>query len=440
MNTLPDTGLTTGLANEDELTRRSYYLATAPDMEAFPPLAGSEATDVCVVGGGLAGLSAAIELRSKGYSVTLLEGQRLGWGASGRNGGQAIVGHSSDDAIIDQFSKEDAKRAWDVTIEGMHLMRERIATHNIDCDYIPGWMYLALNARKAKSLRESFDFTRNTFGFDQWSWIDHADIGQYIDSPRFHSGVYDTLSGHLHPLKFTLGLARVARDAGVRIYERSRAISLQRGTAPVVKTDKGEVRCKFVVLAGNCYLGELVPELNSRIMPVGTYVVATNPLDPALAESLIKNRAAVCDNNFVLDYFRVSPDHRVVFGGRVSYSTMTPVNLDASMHERILKVFPQLAGKVQVEYSWGGFVDITMNRAPDFGRLSDNIYYLQGFSGHGLALTGIAGKIAAEAIAGQAERFDLYTRIKHLPFPGGKLLRTPALVAGMLWYRLRDML
>jgi gamma-glutamylputrescine oxidase len=440
MNTLPDTGLTTGLANEDELTRRSYYLATTPAMEAFGPLAGSEAADVCVVGGGLAGLSAAIELRAKGYSVVLLEGQRLGWGASGRNGGQAIVGHSSDDAIIAQFSKEDAKRAWDVTVEGMHLMRERIATHTIDCDYIPGWMYLAVNARKAKSLRESFEFTRDTFGFDQWSWVDHADIGQYIASPRFHSGVYDTLSGHLHPLKFTLGLARVARDAGVRIHERSRAIRLQRGAAPVVKTDKGEVRCKFVVLAGNCYLGELVPELNSRIMPVGTYVVATNPLDPALAESLIKNRAAICDNNFVLDYFRVSPDHRVVFGGRVSYSTMTPVNLDVSMLERILTVFPQLAGRVQVEYSWGGFVDITMNRAPDFGRLTDNIYYLQGFSGHGLALTGIAGKIAAEAIAGQAERFDLYTRIKHLPFPGGKLLRTPALVAGMLWYRLRDML
>ncbi len=437
MNSQP---LNTGLASEDDLTRRSYYTATAPALPTFAPLRGSQQADVCVVGGGLAGLSAALELRAKGYAVTLLEAQTIGWGASGRNGGQVIVGHSSDDAIISQLSKADAKRAWDTTIDGMHLLRQRISDYAIDCDYVPGWMYLAVNERKAKSLRESFDFTRETFGFEQWSWIAPAEMPAYIASPRFHAGVYDTLSGHLHPLKFTRGLAAAAAAAGVQIHEHSRATRIERGAAPVVKTAEGEVRCQFIVLAGNCYLGELAPEIASRIMPVGTYVVATNPLEPQLAESLIKHRAAVCDNNFVLDYFRVSPDHRVIFGGRVSYSTMTPVNLDASMHARILKVFPQLAGKISIDYSWGGFVDITVNRAPDFGRLADNIYYLQGFSGHGLALTGIAGKLAAEAIAGQAERFDLYARLKHLPFPGGKLLRTPALVLGMLWFRLLDLL
>jgi gamma-glutamylputrescine oxidase len=437
---MPETGLNTGLASEDELTRRSYYAATAPALAPFAPLTGSEVTDVCVVGGGLAGLCTALELRARGYGVTLLEGQRVGWGASGRNGGQFIVGHSSDDAIIAQLSASDARRAWDITVEGVHLLTSRVEALQIDCDYTAGWKYLAVNARKAKELRESYDFTRDTFGFEQWSWIDHADIANHIDSPRFHSGVHDTLSGHLHPLKYTLGLARAAQAAGVRIHEGSRAIALERGAQSVVRTAHGEVRSQFVVLAGNCYLGDLAPSLSTRIMPVGTYVVATNALDPALAQSLIAARAAVCDNNFVLDYFRVSPDHRVIFGGRVSYSTMTPVNLDASMLERILTVFPQLAGKVHIEYSWGGFVDITMNRAPDFGRLADNIYYLQGFSGHGLALTGMAGKLAADAIAGQAERFDLYARLKHHPFPGGALLRTPALVLGMLWYRLRDLL
>jgi gamma-glutamylputrescine oxidase len=244
----------------------------------------------------------------------------------------------------------------------------------------------------------------------------------------------------LHPLKYTRGLARAANAAGVSIFEYSRAIEVGRGPSPLLRTANGEVRCKFVVFAGSTYLGDLVPELKARIMPAGTYVVASNPLTPELARSLIPNQAAVCDNNFILDYFRVSPDLRVIYGGQVSYSTMTPMNLDASMKARMLRTFPQLAGKVNIEYSWGGFVDITMNRAPDFGRLTDNIYYLQGFSGHGLALTGIAGKLAAEAIAGQAERFDVYAKLKHRSFPGGNLLRTPALVLGTLWFRLRDLL
>jgi gamma-glutamylputrescine oxidase len=440
MNPNPSNELRTGLASEDELTRRSYYAATAPVLDGFPTLSGSIAVDVCVVGGGLAGLSAALELRARGYDVALLESHTVGWGASGRNGGQFIVGHSSEDGILAQFSESDARRAWEVSVEGIELLRQRVQDHAIDCDFVSGWMYLAVNERKAKGLREDLDFVRDKFGYPHWSWIPPEAMREHIDSPRFYAGIKDSLSGHLHPLKYTRGLARAAAAAGVRIFENSRATTLTRGPAPVLRTAQGEVRCKFVVLAGNCYLGELAPELNTRIMPVGTYVVASNPLPAELAHKLIPSQAAVCDNNFVLDYFRIAPDHRVVYGGRVSYSTMTPVNLDASMQARMLSTFPQLAGKAEVEYSWGGFVDITVNRAPDFGRLADNIYYLQGFSGHGLALTGIAGKIAAEAIAGQAERFDLYARLKHQRFPGGTLFRTPALVLGMLWYRLRDML
>jgi gamma-glutamylputrescine oxidase len=441
MNATPESsGIHTGLASEDELTRRSYYAATAPLLDEFPQLSGSESADVCVVGGGLSGISTALELRAKGFSVILLEGQRIGWGASGRNGGQVIIGHASEEGILAQFNTADARRAWELSAEGVELVRQRVEQYSIDCDYVPGWMFLAVNERKAKLLRDDLDFVRDKFGYQHWSWIPHEEVRQRIDSPRFHAGVHDSLSGHLHPLKYTRGLARAASTAGVRIFERSRATEVIRGASPLVKTSGGEVRCKFIVLAGNTYLGDLVPELNARIMPVGTYVVASNPLTPELARSLIPNQAAVCDNNFILDYFRISPDHRVIYGGRVSYSTMTPMNLDASMQARMLRTFPQLAGKVKVEYSWGGFVDITMNRAPDFGRLADNIYYLQGFSGHGLALTGIAGKLAAEAIAGQAERFDVYAKLKHRPFPGGNLLRTPALVLATLWFRLRDLL
>ena len=441
MHAEPDNGrLVTGLANEDALTRRSYYRATAPEPDAQPALAGSVSADVCVVGGGLAGVSAALELANRGYSVVLLEAQRIGWGASGRNGGQFIVGHANESPFVDQLGNAHARAAWDISVEGINLLRSRVEHYGIDCDFVPGWMYLATGSRKARALREDFDFVRDAFDYAHWSWIAPEDMAQWIASPRYCAGIYDSLSGHLHPLKYTRGLARAALAAGVRICEQSRVTALTQGAAPVVKTANGEVRAKFVVLAGNCYLGELAPQLAARIMPVGTYVVATQPLEPALAASLIPSRAAVCDNNFILDYFRVTNDHRVLFGGRVSYSTMTPLNLDASMLARIHAAFPQLAGKVQAEFSWGGFVDITMNRAPDFGRLADNIYYLQGFSGHGLALTGIAGKIAAEAIAGQAERFDVYSRLRHVPFPGGKWLRTPALVLGMAWYRLRDML
>ncbi|GAA5184319.1 FAD-binding oxidoreductase [Niveibacterium umoris] len=427
-------------AREQSLTTHSYYLATAPAAGPWPTLQGAVQADVCVVGGGFAGLSSAIELAQKGFSVVVLEAEQVGWGASGRNGGQAIVGHASDAPFESQLGDADARTAWSVTVEGLQLIRERIAHFNIDCDFVPGYKYLAVNERKAHALYEWYEHVTSFYKHPYWSWIGRKDIGAHIASPRFHSGLHDTLSGHLHPLKYCRGLARAADSLGVKIFENSRVTAVERGDRPVVKTASGQVQARFVVLAGNCYLGGLVPELQSRIMPVGTYVVASEPLQPDVADSLIRERAAVCDSNFVLDYFRVSPDHRVLFGGRVSYSGMTPPNLRAGLKRRMLKTFPQLGEAVKVDYAWGGFVDISMNRAPDFGRLAPNIYYLQGFSGHGLSLTGVAGRLVAEAIAGQAGRFDIYARLRHRPFPGGNLLRTPALVLGMAWYRLRDML
>lgn len=428
------------LASEDALIRNSYYTASAPAGTAAPSLAGETRADVCVVGGGFAGLSAAIELARRGYSVVLLEAERVGWGASGRNGGQAIVGHASDDAIEAQLGAADARRAWDVTVDGLRLLRERITDYKIDCEFVPGYLSLAVNARKASALRQWHETCERAYGYPHWRWIDHGDIGNWIASPRFHAGLHDALSGHLHPLKYCLGLAAAARAEGVRIFEHSRVTGIERGAQPLLRTDAGAVRCDFVVLAGNVYLGGLVPALAARIMPVGTYIVATEPLPHAVAEALIRERAAVCDTNFVLDYFRPSRDDRLLFGGRVSYSTMTPPNLAQSMKARMRKVFPQLAADISIDFAWGGFVDITMNRAPDFGRVAPNIFYLQGFSGHGVALTGIAGRLVAEAIAGQAERFDLYARLRHHAFPGGRTLRTPALVLGMLYYRLRDLL
>ena len=438
----------TFLSTDSDLTRHSYYAATVARAPGFTALSSSLDCDVAVVGGGLAGLSAAIELADRGYRVALLEARELGWGASGRNGGQAIAGLACDQTVIeDQLGLDESRRVWAMTLEALDLIHQRRERFAIDCDWQAGYLSLAVNARKGRELHDWHVLMRERYGYDT-TWIAPADMPQWIASPRFHSGTHDARSGHLHPLKYSLGLARAAASMGVQLFEHSAVTAIEPGPTVRVLTAGGELRARHVLLAGNVYLQGLAPQLERRIMPVGTYIVTSRALDPELSRSLIPSRSAVCDTNFVLDYFRPTADHRVLYGGRVSYSTATPVNLAASMQRRMARSFPQLKD-TPVEFSWGGFVDITMNRAPDFGRLPiegaskahhDNIYYLQGFSGHGLALTGLAGKLVAEAIDGHAGRFDTFARLRHRPFPGGPLLRTPALVMGMAWYRLRDML
>jgi len=435
---------------DTHLARDSYYAATAPRTRRFAALASNVDCDVAVVGGGLAGLSAAIELADRGYRVAVLEAQQVGWGASGRNGGQAIAGLACEPSVIEaQLGREASRQVWGMTMEALRLIGERIARFGIDCDWRAGYMSLAVNERKARELRTWQEAMARDYGYDT-TWIALSDIAQWIASPRFHSGLFDPVSGHLHPLKYSLGLADAAAGLGVQIFENSAITALEAqapGSRVRLRSAQGSVTASHVLLAGNVYLQSLAPALEARVMPVGTYIVTSQAMPAELAASLVPSGAAVCDTNFVLDYFRPTADHRMLYGGRVSYSTSTPSDLTASMHKRMATTFPQLA-EVPVEFAWGGFVDISMNRAPDFGRLADrtadpahaSVYYLQGFSGHGLALTGLAGKLVAEAIAGDAERFDTFARLRHRRFPGGRLLRTPALVAGMAYYRLKDLL
>ena len=430
------------LRKELGVIENSYYEASVQRAAALPPLSGSTSADVCVVGGGLAGLSAALELAERGYSVVLLEAQRLGWGASGRNGGQVLPGFGNDGehAIERQLPREDARRAWDMSVAGVELLRRRIDKYSIDCDYRPGALSLAVKASKMRALEAWARHVETAYGY-ALHWIAPHQIGSWIDSPRFHAGVADMHGGHVHPLKYTLGLGRAVMAAGVRVFEDSPVFLLERGAKPLVHTAQGQVAARFVVLAANVYLaeyGDLVPKVSARIMPVGTYMVATEALTRSHADSLLPRCSAVSDTNFVLDYFRFSADHRLLFGAGDSYSGKTPANLVERIRRRMVAVFPQLAD-VGIDYAWGGFIDISMNRAPDLGRIGHNIYYMQGFSGHGLAFTGMAGLLVAEAIAGQAERFDIFSRVRHAPFPGGTLLRTPALVLGMLYFQLRDM-
>ncbi|WP_144731297.1 NAD(P)/FAD-dependent oxidoreductase [Extensimonas perlucida] len=427
------------------LLARSYYQDSAQPWERGPALAGTVQADVCIVGGGLAGLSAALELARAGMQTVLLEAQQVGWGASGRNGGQALAGYASElEPFERQLGRDAARQAWAMSLEALDLMRTRIRAHRIACDWTDGALTLAVRPAKARALRAWYEHMQTHYDAAHLRWLDEAQTRAQVQSERYVAGVFDPLSGHLHPLNYTLGIARAARAAGVQIFEGSEAVQVQTAVAAGggkarVRTAQGEVRAPFVLLAGNVHLGRVAPALARRIMPVGTYIIATEPLGAERAAALIPSRACVSDNQFVLDYYRLCAGDRLLFGGRVSYSTVSPPDLPATMRRSMLRVFPQLHD-VRVTHAWGGFVDITMNRAPDFGRLAPDVLYLQGFSGHGLALTGLAGQLAAEAIRGQAQRFDLFARLRHRPFPGGDWLRTPLLVLAMAWYRLRDAL
>jgi gamma-glutamylputrescine oxidase len=429
------------LNSDTQLNQHSYYEASVQRPELALALQGQMVADVLVVGAGFAGLSAAIELARQGYKVVVLEADRVCSGASGRNGGQAIVGFSSGQGPFEQqLGKAQARVAWDMALQSIALIDQRIREFQIDCDRVKGYLYVADSARKARALEQDMQALQRDYGFES-DFMSGAQVQQHIQSPRYCAAAFEPISGHLHPLKYGLGLARAAQALGVQIFEKSAVTGLERGPQLLAHTATGSVRAKFAVLAGNCTLSEygpqVAPELTPRIMPVGTYMIGTAPLPEALCRQLIASNAAVCDNNFILDYFRFSADHRMLFGGRVSYSARTPANLKALMAQRMEAIFPQLKG-VPVEFVWGGFVDISMNRAPDFGRLGHNVYYLQGFSGHGVALTGLAGQLVAQAVAGQAEQFDVFAKLQHRPFPGGALLRMPSLVLGMLYHRLKD--
>jgi gamma-glutamylputrescine oxidase len=422
-----------------EAAAQSYYAATANPAPVLPALAGDVVADVCVVGGGIAGCSTALHLAEKGYRVVLLEGERIGWGASGRSGGQAIVGFASgQEKIVDAVGPENARRLWDISVEGLELIADRVARHRIECDLHWGQLHAALKPRQRDDLLAEQETLAKHYGYEL-EFLERDAVRQILATDRYRAALYDKRSGHLHPLNYTLGLAAAARDAGVQIYEHSKVTKLDRTDPAVVSTATGRVTARFVALCCNAYIGGLESTLRNRIMPVGTYIVATQPLGEARITELIRRNVAVSDANFVLDYFRRSADHRLIFGGRVSYSGLDPFNTARATRKRMLAVFPQLAD-ARIDFSWGGYVDITLSRAPDFGRLAPNVFYLQGFSGHGIALTGIAGKLVAETISGQAERFDLFTKLHHRNFPGGPLLRTPSLVLAMLWYRMRDWL
>ena len=422
---------------------QNFYYATTPPPPPHAALAGETRADVCIIGGGISGLSAALHLIERGFTVALLEAKHLGFGGSGRSGGQTIFGYASGQEKLEKLVGEsDARCMWDIALEGMKLQRELIARHAIQCDYVAGHMHVGVKPRHDGELRAEVESLHTKYNYPSVRFVGHEELRGIVPSDRYTTGIHDSNSGHLNPYKYTLGLGLAASRAGARIFENSWVTTLDLATHAdadnLVHTASGTVRARHLLIAGNALLGRLVPELARKLMSVGTYIAATEVLGEERARALITNNAAVADINWVLDYFRRSADHRLLFGGRVSYSGVDPFDSARVLGARMKRVFPKLDARI--EYAWGGYVDITPNRAPHFGRLAPNAYFLQGFSGHGMVLAGIAGKLVAEAMAGSASRFDVFAKIPHRDFPGGTYFRRPALVLAMLWFRLKDLL
>lgn len=418
----------------------SYYAASLRYTVEYPSLEGDVETDVCVVGGGYTGVSTALHLAEKGYRVVLLESNRLGWGASGRNGGHAGTGQRKEQAELEKtLGHELATTLWEMGLEAVELLEDLIKRHEIDCDLKRGILHVAAKPGDVAYLREGVEFLQEKYNYQGSRFIEKEEIREMVGSGKFHAGMLDEPSIHMHPLNFLLGMADAADKAGVNIFEGSRVTGIQKGDTAVIKTAGGRVKAKYVVIGCNGYLEKLMPEIAPGIMPINNFMLATEPLPETLARELIRDDQALQDSLFVINYWKLSADNRLLFGGGENYSPRFPRDLKKFVRKYMLRIYPQLED-TRIDYAWGGTLAITLNRMPDFGRISGNIFYAQGFSGHGLPTATFAGKLLAEVISGTAERFDVMASLPILKFPGGTLLRWPGLVAGMLYYSLRDKL
>ncbi|CAI1526203.1 NAD(P)/FAD-dependent oxidoreductase [Serratia fonticola] len=418
----------------------SYYAASANPHAPYPQLNEAIRCDVCIVGGGFSGLSSALHLTEAGYDVVVLEAARIGWGASGRNGGQVVNSYSRDiDVIEARYGQQTAAMLGSMMFEGAEIIRQRIDRYAIACDYRPGAVAAALTSRQFNELTQKMNHWQR-YGHQQLELLDGEAMRRTVASERYVGGLLDRQGGHLHPLNLAQGEAEAVRRHGGRLFEQSAVTHIDYGQPNKLHTAQGSVSASLVILAGNAYLGEkLEPRLSRLSMPCGSQIITTEPLSADMALSLLPDNYCVEDCNYLLDYFRLTADNRLLYGGGVVYGAQDPADIDARILPLMLKTFPQLK-KVRIDYRWTGNFLLTLSRMPQFGRLENNVYYLQGDSGHGVTLTHLAGKLIAEVLRGDAERFDAFAQLPHLPFFGGRHLQVPFTALGAAYYALRDRL
>ena len=418
----------------------SYYAATAIGMRNYERLAAAERCDVCVIGGGFTGLSTALNLSEKGYDTVLPEANRVGWGASGRNGGQVGSGMTwSQKEMEEEFGNEIAGLFWELCEQAKHEVLYRIDRHRVPCDFKQGVLSAALTRDAVKDFREDARYLQEHYDHHSVRFVDRNEMQEMLGTRRYLAGILDESSGHMHPLNYAIGLAGAAAEAGTRIYESTRVSHYRRdGERYRITCEAGpEVAADYVVLAGNAYLGRVSPRLDGLIMPISSYIVATEPLDEHVVHRLNRDDVAVFDSRFCLDYYRMSADRRLLFGGAERYVPTETNNIERLVRPRILLVYPELKD-IAIDYAWGGKLAVTKSRLPSVGCMDGNVYYAQGFSGHGVALTNIVGKVLAEAVSGTAEHFDAFAGIPHNAFPGGRYLRWPIYVVAMAYFAMYD--
>ncbi|HBS30264.1 MAG TPA: FAD-dependent oxidoreductase [Parvularcula sp.] len=417
----------------------SYYAATAAPSPERPPLAEKAEADVCVIGGGFTGVASALTLAERGRSVILLEARRIGWGASGRNGGQVLPGWSGEGELVKQLGARGAEFLERTRYAGNEIIERTIARYGIDCDYVRGAMTVANNQRQFGALSQEFADAQKRGDSDHLTLVAAGDLRRHVAADVYCGGLVDARAGHCHPLNLVLGEARAAETLGARIFENAPVLEIIEGAQHAVRTEKGEVRAKTIILAGNAYHRLAKKALGGYMLPAQTFMMATAPLGEARAKALIPNNLAVADANWVLDYFRRTPDHRILFGGRCTYSNRVAADIGAELRPRLVRIFPDLAGAA-IDYAWTGTIGIPLNRVPLIGEIAPGFFYAQGYSGHGVNCSHIAAEIIADAIDLKGADKNLFATARHFRIPAAGAIGNPMLAMGMTWFRIKDAL
>ncbi len=416
----------------------SYYAATVNQQTNFAPLRGDQRADICVIGAGFTGISTALHLAERGYNVHVVEANKVGWGASGRNGGQLISGIPGENNIAKNLGKDVEEVFGELRWAGHEIVRERVNKYSIDCDLKFGYIDVAEKPRHLRDFEAHFTQLQNAGFPHEVRMLSAQETSETIGTDAYVGALLNMGNGHLHPLNLCIGEAMAATSLGATIYEQSPVLNIEHGPQPRVVTETGSVTADTVILAGNAY-HLLENELRGIMFPVNSYIIATEPLSDEMVASINPRDLAVCDQNFAVNYYRLSADKRLLFGGRASYFGTDPEAIKKSHVPKMLKVYPQLAG-IGIDFAWGGTIGVPVNRVPQLGRTSANVYYCQGYSGHGVNTTHLAGQIMADAVAGTVERFDMFANVKPVVVPGAHVFRRPLVSLGMLYYRIRDRL